>query len=99
REAENEVAGTRQEGKPIQKAAQAAREIANERAAAELAARIATRHMSADKSDGIKKAPTAKRIQNLAAETVPFPAEWRAQDYLFEVKWAARAAARRISKV
>jgi hypothetical protein len=99
REAERDAAGTRQEGKPIQKAAQAAREIAKERAAAEQAARFATRHMSADKSDGINKSPTAKRIQNMAAETIPFPAEWRAQDYLFEIKSAARAAARRISKV
>jgi hypothetical protein len=99
REAEREAAGTRQEGKPIQKAAQAAREIAKEQAAAERVARFATRHMSADKSDGINKTPTAKRIQNMAAEQIPFPAEWRAQDYLFEVKSAARAAARRISKV
>jgi hypothetical protein len=99
RAAESEAAGTRQEGKPIQKAAQAAREIAKEWAAAEQVARFGTRHMSADKSDGINTTPTVKRIQNMAAERIPFPAEWRAQDYLFEVKSAARAAARRISKV
>jgi hypothetical protein len=99
REAEREAAGTRWEGKPIQKAAQAAREIAKEWAAAEGVARSATRHLSAEKSDGIDKTPTAKRIQNLATERIPFPAEWTAQDYLFEAKTAAHAAARRITEV
>jgi hypothetical protein len=99
REAEREAAGTRWEGKPIQKAAQAAREISKEWAAAEGVARSATRHLSADASDGIDRTPTAKRIQNLAAERIPFPAEWKAQDYLFEAKSAARAAARRITEV
>jgi hypothetical protein len=99
RKAEREAARTRYEGKPIQKAAQAAREIAKERATSERVARFATRHMSADKSDGINRTPTAKRIQNMAAEKIAFPAEWRAQDHLFEVQSAARAAARRINKV
>jgi hypothetical protein len=99
-EAEREAAGTRWEGKPIQKAAQAAREVAKEWAAAEAIARSATRHhLSAEESDGIDKTPTAKRIQNLATERIPFPAEWTAQDYLFEAKSAARAAARRITEV
>jgi hypothetical protein len=98
-EAEREAAGTRWEGKPIQKAAQAAREVAKEFSAAEAVARFATRYLSAQASDGIDKTPTEKRIQNMATERIPFPAEWRAQDYLFEVKSAARAASRRITEV
>jgi hypothetical protein len=99
REAERKAAGTRWEGKPIQMAAQAAREISEEWAAAEGVARSATRHLSAVASDGIEKTPSAKRIQNLAAERIPFPAEWTAQDYLFEAKSAARTAALRITEV
>jgi hypothetical protein len=99
REAEREAAGTRQEGKPIQKAAQAAREISKEWMAAEAKARLASRHLRADASENIEKTPTAKRIQNLAAEKIPFPAEWTAQDYLIEARSAARAAARRITEV
>jgi hypothetical protein len=99
RDAEKEAAGTRWEGKPIQKAAQAAREISKEWTAAEGVARSATRDLSAEASDGIERTPTAKRIQNLATERVPFPAEWTAQDYLFEAKTAACAAARRITEV
>jgi hypothetical protein len=98
-ETEREAAGTSWEGKPIQKAAQAAREVAKEWAAAEAVARSATRHLSAEESDGIDKTPTVKRIQNMATERIPFPAEWTAQDYLFEAKSAARAAARRITEV
>ena len=97
--AERETAGTRWEGKPTQKGAQAAREISKEWADAERVARSATRHLSAEASDGIERTPTAKRIQNLAAERIPFPAEWSAEDYLFTAKWAARTAARRITKV
>jgi hypothetical protein len=99
REAEREAAGTRREGKPIQKAAEAAREAAKEFGAAEAIARSATRHLSARASDGINRTPTAKRIQNMATERIPFPADWRAQDHLFELKSAARAAARRITEV
>jgi hypothetical protein len=98
-EAESKAAGTRWEGKPIKKAAEAAREVAKDFGAAEAAARTATRHMSAQASVGIERTPTAKRIQNLAAERIPFPAEWTARDYLFEAKSAARAAARRITEV
>jgi hypothetical protein len=99
REAEREAAGTRWEGKPIQKAAEAARGVAKEWSAAERVARFATRHMSADKSDSINKTPTAKRIQNMAIEQIPFPAEWRAQDDLSDIRSAAFAAARRIGEV
>ena len=99
REAEREADGTRWEGKPIQKVAQAAREISKEWAAAEGVARSATRHLSAEASDGIERTPTAKRIQNLATERIPFPAEWTAKDYLFEAKSAARPGARRIIEV
>jgi hypothetical protein len=99
REAEREAAGTHWEGKPIKKAAQAAREIAKELAGRERLARYSTRHLSAEKSDGINKTPTAKRIQNMATENIPFPAEWTAQDYLVEAKLAARAAALRITEV
>jgi hypothetical protein len=97
--AEREAAGTRWEGKPTQKGAQAAREISKELADAERVARSATRHLSAEASDGIERTPTAKRIQNLAAERIPFPAEWSAEDYLFKAKSAARTAARRITEV
>jgi hypothetical protein len=97
RQAEREAAGTRCEGKPSQKAAQAAREVAKEWAAVEGMARSATSHLSAEDSDAINRTPTAKRIQNMATERIPFPAEWRAQDHLFEAKSAARAAARRIT--
>jgi hypothetical protein len=99
REAELAASGTRTEGKPIQKAAQAAREVAKEWAAAKARATLATRHLSANHSDGIKKTPTAKTIQNFASERIPFPAEWSAQDYLHEAKSAASAAARRITEV
>jgi hypothetical protein len=68
REAEREATGTRWEGKPIQKAAQAAREVAKEFSAAEAVARLAARHLSAQASDGIDKTPTEKRIQNMATE-------------------------------
>jgi hypothetical protein len=97
--AEREAAGTRWEGKPTQKGAQAAREISKEWADAQRVARSATRHLSANASDGIERTPTAKRIQNIAAERIPFPAEWSAEDYLFNAKSAARTAARRITEV
>jgi hypothetical protein len=99
REAESEAFGTRTDGKPAQKAAQAAREVASEWSAAEAVARSRTRHLSAEHSDGIERTPTAKTIQNLASERIPFPAEWSAQDYLYEAKSAARTAARRITEV
>lgn len=99
RNAEREAFGTRTEGKPIQKAAQAAREIASEWSAAAAAGKFATRHLSAEHSDCIDEIPTAKTIQNLASETIPFPNEWTSEDYLFEAKAAARAAARRITEV
>jgi hypothetical protein len=99
REAELEAFGTRKEGKPIQKAAQAAREIGKEWAAAEAVARLNTRHLSAEQSNDIDETPTGKTIQNLAPERIPFPAEWSAQDYLCKAKSAARAAARRITEV
>jgi hypothetical protein len=99
RDAEREAFGTRREGKPIQKAAQAAREVAKEWAAAEAKAKLATRHLSAEQSDGIDETPTAKTIQNLASERIPFPAEWTSEDYLYAAKLAARVAARRITEV
>lgn len=99
RQAERNAAGTRFEDKPIKKAAQAAREISKEWSAAETTGRFATRHLKAEASDEIESTPSAKRIQNLAAETIPFPAEWTAQDYLFKARSAARAAARRITEV
>jgi hypothetical protein len=99
RQAENDAAGTRLEGKPIKKGAQAAREISKEWSVAEATARSATRHLEAEASDEIASTPSAKRIQNLAAETIPFPAEWTAQDYLFKARSAARAAARRITEI
>jgi hypothetical protein len=99
REAERKAFGTRREGMPIQKAAETAREIAKEWSAAEAAAKYATRHLPADKSDDIDKTPTAKTIQNLASDRIPFPAEWSAHDYLHKAKSAARAAARRITEI
>jgi hypothetical protein len=97
REAELKAFGARREGKPIQKAAQAARGVGEEWAAAEAVARFNTRHLSAKASDSIDSTPTAKTIQNLASDRIPFPAEWTAQDYLFKAKSAARVAARRIT--
>jgi hypothetical protein len=99
REAARETDGTRWESKPIQKGAQAAREVAKEWGAAELKARAATRGMSAEMSDDIDTTPSAKRIQNMAPERIPFPADWTANDYLLQVKSAAWAAARRITEV
>ena len=99
REAELAAIATRTKGKPIQMAAEAAREVAKEFGAAEAIARSATRHLSANHSDGIKKTPTAKTIENWGSERIPFPQEWSAQDYLHEAKWAASSAARRITEV
>lgn len=99
RQAEHDAAGTRFEDKPIKKAAQAAREISKEWSIAEATARAATRLLKAEASDDIERAPSEKRIQNLAAETIPFPAEWTAHDYLFKARSAARTAARRITEV
>jgi hypothetical protein len=99
REAEQAAAGTRTEGKPIQKSAQAAREVAKEWGAAEAVARSATRHLSAKSSDGINKTPIAKTIQNFASERIPFPKEWSVYDHLLRVKLIAWNAARRITEV
>jgi hypothetical protein len=99
REAGLAAAGTRTEGKPIQKAADAAREVAKEFGAAEALARSATRHLSADQSDSIDQTPSAKTIQNFASERISFPAEWKAQDYVLKAKTFAWKAARRITEV
>jgi hypothetical protein len=98
-EAEEKAVGTATEDKPVQNAAQAAREVAQEWAAVEEPARARTRHLSAKHSDGIMKTPIAKTIENMASERIPFPAEWSAEDYRFEAKWIARAAARRITEI
>jgi hypothetical protein len=98
-EAEERAAGTVTEDKAVHNAAQAAREVAQEWGAVEAAARVRTRHLSVRHSDGIMKTPSAKTIRNLASERIPFPAEWSVEDYLFEAKSVARAAARRITEI
>ena len=68
-------------GKPIPMA-EAAREVAKERGAVEAKARIATRHLSANKSKSISKTPSSKTLENIASKRIPFPAEWNSTDYV-----------------
>lgn len=98
REAEDAVRGTRTEGKPIQVGAKAAKEVHAEWASIEAAARLKTRHELTG-SNNLIKTPSAKTIENLAAQDVPFPQEWKDLDQTMQVEAAARAAARRIAEV
>lgn len=100
RQEEEAARGTRTEGKPIQMGAKAAKEIHAEWAAVEAAARLKHRDDPRG-ADYLIKTPSAKRIENLASEDVPFPREWNKpdHDHSMRVEAAARAAARRISDV
>jgi hypothetical protein len=84
------VADAKRQGSNTRVDAEAARQVHNEGARNEAAARLRLRGKD---TDNIIKTPSAKRMQNLLTEKISFPEGLKNQDYLFDAFHLARKVA------